>query len=186
MKVNLSKNSDELIKVFSADDERIKIIAEELSNELSRRILNLLSDGEISLSQIASQLDINIQTADYHVQRMVRSGLARITRVERGAKGNEVKFYTAVNAAVVILPVTTEEKRRRLLQLIRKKAFKALVKHLLYAVAAFMITSITMYMSMASIIIAPQLPPSISPFIKQNLELYASILIGGVVSLVVW
>jgi len=66
-------NPDEMtekIEIFSTDDERIKTFGELLTNDSSRKILQLLFKKEMTANQIAQKTNISLQLVKYHINKM--------------------------------------------------------------------------------------------------------------------
>ena len=129
----MSQNDDtkpddtpEKIEIFSTDDEKIKSIGELLSNDSSREILQLLFKKELTANQIAQETDVSLQLVKYHLNKMQDMGIAKISKVGKNIKGQDMKFYKATKFAVVIVPSAVSERAKESKLLVR--SFKTIYR----------------------------------------------------------
>ncbi len=88
--------------VFTIDDERIEILAKELSNETGRKILVELSTGSKTASELARKLSLPMPTVLFHIERLVQAGLIEVEAVRAGSRGR-VKIYTSSPKAILLI-----------------------------------------------------------------------------------
>jgi len=119
-------DSPEKIEIFSTDDEKIKSIGELLSNDSSREILQLLFKKELTANQIAQETDVSLQLVKYHLNKMQDMGIAKISKVGKNIKGQDMKFYKATKFAVVIVPSAVSERAKESKLLVR--SFKTIYR----------------------------------------------------------
>jgi DNA-binding transcriptional ArsR family regulator len=102
---NPEKNDDILDKVelFSSDDEKLKILGEILSNESSRNMLLLLTTHEMSANEISEKTDLRLSLAIHHLNKMLSVDLVSISRLGKSEKNQEMKYYKA-KPALMVLP----------------------------------------------------------------------------------
>ncbi len=87
------------------DDERIGKIADAISNKTCKKILEILSDSEMSGSQISEKLKIPLNTATYNLDILFDAGL-----IEKSSgflwseKGKRIVRYKLANKKIVISP----------------------------------------------------------------------------------
>ncbi|MDE1832590.1 MAG: helix-turn-helix transcriptional regulator [Thaumarchaeota archaeon] len=107
---NLIDKNDPLLKledsieILTTDDERLKVIGEEISNETGRAVLSKLFEGVTSVSAIASSLDVSMQLVGWHIQRLSKVGLITVMHIEKSSKNKEIQHYKPKKFALVILP----------------------------------------------------------------------------------
>ena len=78
-----------------------------LSHPSRLKILLLLFEEELTLSQISSRMKITTQTVHHHISRLIKAGLVEQTRTE--LKGNLVeKYYRVKGTGVSSLKVWNE------------------------------------------------------------------------------
>lgn len=107
------------IKIFSNDDEKIKSVGEILSNESSRIILQSLLDEELTANEISNKLLISLQLVTYHLKKMRELGFVVISKVTTNSKGHDMKYYTATNLSIVIVPSSISKKAKESKLLVR-------------------------------------------------------------------
>lgn len=101
---DLSVTPEEYIEVISTDDERIKIIGEELANDTGRAIFGKISQGVTSSNELAKTLEISLPLVNWHINRLLSVGLIKIDKVEMSQKNKQMKYYGPVKTALVIIP----------------------------------------------------------------------------------
>lgn len=101
---DLSIKPEEYIEVISTEDQRIKVIGEELANDTGRAIFSRISQGVTSSNELAKTLGISLPLVNWHVNRLLGVGLIRVEKVEMSQKNKEMKFYGPVKTALVIVP----------------------------------------------------------------------------------
>lgn len=98
-------NSDDDVEIISTDDEKIKLIGEIFSNDSSRKILTLISDGiEMTANEIAQENKMSLTLVTHHLKRMQTAGMVKITRTGKSVKGQEMKYYLATKQSFLIIP----------------------------------------------------------------------------------
>lgn len=95
---------EDSVEILTTDDERLKTIGEELSNDMGRAILTKLFDGQTSISDIATQLNTSMQLVSWHIQRLAKIGLIRISKIEHTSKNKKMYRYTPTKFALLIIP----------------------------------------------------------------------------------
>ncbi len=121
MSTDESSNDDitEKIKILATDDERIKSFGELLSNDSSRKILQLLFNEELAATQIAQKTDISLQLVKYHLNKLQDLGIVKISKIEKNSKSQDMKIYSATKFSIVIVPPTLSEKTKESKLLVR-------------------------------------------------------------------
>ncbi|MGC8558728.1 MAG: hypothetical protein ACP5NC_07050, partial [Nitrososphaeria archaeon] len=66
--------AEEMFRVVYLDNprhiEELKLIGEELDNDTGRAVFILIYNGTETISEIAEKLDISMQLAGYHVEKL--------------------------------------------------------------------------------------------------------------------
>ena len=101
---DLSVKAEEYLEVITTEDERIKIIGEELANDTGRAIFGKISQGVASPNELAKALNISLPLINWHINRLLSVGLVKVEKVELSSKNKEMKFYGPVKTALVIIP----------------------------------------------------------------------------------
>ena len=87
------------------DDPRTAKIADVISNKTSKKILSLLKDKEMSESDIASQLNMPLNTIEYNIKKLESVGLIeKISGFLWSEKGKRIHKYKVSNKKIIISP----------------------------------------------------------------------------------
>jgi len=96
--------SDKYIN-FDVDDPRASAIAEVMANKTCKKILSLLTEKDMSVSEIANNLNMPLNTIDYNVKKLVEAGLIEpIKSVFWSVKGKRIPVYKISNKKILISP----------------------------------------------------------------------------------
>ena len=91
--------------MLDLNDPKSEKLSEVLANKTCKRILNLLSEEELSESEIASHLNLPLNTAEYNIKKLVNVGLAEESkRFFCSVKGKKIKSYKLANKKILISP----------------------------------------------------------------------------------
>ena len=143
-------NSDFLVKaqehieVISTEDERIKIIGEELANDTGRAIFGKISQGVASTNDLAKSLHISLPLVNWHITRLLGVGLIKIEKIELSSKNKQMKYYGPVKTAFVIVPPGNHSENN--ITKSKKDAIFLQLRHYLASIAAFVVTGSTIYL----------------------------------------
>ena len=86
------------------NEPKTKKLAETITSETSRKILNHLVEQEDTEATIAKRLDIPISTTHYHLQKLQEAGLVHVDEFHYSPKGREVNHYKLANKYIIITP----------------------------------------------------------------------------------
>ena len=103
-------------ETIDINDERAKELAQILMNEKAIAILHLIEETPMSISEIAKELNLPISTVSYHIDKMMRVGLAEIAGKKYGKRLQEVKLYRAADRPILLVP-------RKSIHKVHKKTF---------------------------------------------------------------
>lgn len=103
-KSDLAVHAEEYIEIIGTEDERIKIIGEELANDTGRAIFGKISQGITSSNELAKYLNISLPLVTWHVNRLLSVGLIKVEKTEMSSKNKQMKYYGPVKTALVIIP----------------------------------------------------------------------------------
>jgi predicted transcriptional regulator len=91
--------------MISMEDESAKHLADVLSNKTAKKIIDLLAEKELSENDIAKELEIPINTAEYNIQKLVKAGLVEHSKsFFWSVKGKKIPVYRISNKSIVISP----------------------------------------------------------------------------------
>lgn len=97
----MSKNNFLLVDLNEA---KTKKLAETITSDTSRKILNYLTEKEGAESVIAKELDLPLPTVHYHLQKLQEAGLVTVEEFHYSTKGREVNHYKLANKYIIIAP----------------------------------------------------------------------------------
>ena len=90
--------------LLSLEDSKINKIANVVSNDSCKKILNYLADKEATESELAKKLQIPISTVHYNLQQLMDAGLVAVDEFHYSEKGREVNHYKLANKYIIIAP----------------------------------------------------------------------------------
>jgi len=89
--------------LVSLNDEKTKSLAEVLGNNTCKKIIELLADQELSETDISKKLKIPINTAEYNIRKLVKSGLIEEKKEYFwSVKGKKIPIYQLSNKDILI------------------------------------------------------------------------------------
>jgi DNA-binding transcriptional ArsR family regulator len=88
-------------------DSRLKEISEVIGNKTCNRILDYLAEKNGTVSDIAKELGMPLNTADYNVKKLISAGLIEKTSHFWSIKGKKMPVYKLSNKKIVISPKKT-------------------------------------------------------------------------------
>lgn len=92
--------------LLSLKEEKAKKLAQVISNETSRKILDYLADNEATETELAQALNIPISTVHYNLQALMDGGLVVAEEFHYSKKGKEILHYKLANKYIIIAPKT--------------------------------------------------------------------------------
>jgi len=96
---------DKKFILVSMDDKKSKELGAVISNDTSRKILNLLGEkSDISAQQIAKKLKLNLSTVTYNLKHLREQGLIKHSDFAWSDKGRRIELYSLANKIVIIAP----------------------------------------------------------------------------------
>jgi len=100
---------DKKYLMVEIDDSRINGLAEVLSNKTSRKILEFLSENEVSETEIVNKLGIKASTVNYNIKKLLYVGLIEKSKnYAWSVKGKKIPFYKVSNKKIVISPKSSK------------------------------------------------------------------------------
>lgn len=100
--------------LVNLDEEKTKKLAEVISSNTSRKILNHLAEKEATESELAKDLDLPISTVHYHLQKLQEGNLVVAEEFHYSKKGREVNHYKLANKYIIIAPKDVKGLKSRL------------------------------------------------------------------------
>jgi len=91
--------------IIDITDPRASRVAEILSNKTAKKILVLLSDSEMSETDISRKSGIVANTVNYNVKKLVAAGLVeKSKKLMWSVKGRKIELYKVSNKRILISP----------------------------------------------------------------------------------
>ena len=110
--------SKEKFLLVSLNEDKAKDLAQAITNETCRKILDYLADKEATESELSEKLLVPISTVHYNLQQLQKGGLVIAEEFHYSNRGKEVNHYKLANKYIIIAPKTTygiKEKLRSIL-----------------------------------------------------------------------
>jgi inhibitor of cysteine peptidase len=97
---------DDKFIMFGLDDERSKDVADVLGNKTCKKIIDYLAENkEASEKDISDALKIPMNTTEYNLNKLIKSGLVEKTKnFFWSIKGKKIDMYKLANKHIVISP----------------------------------------------------------------------------------
>ena len=87
------------------NEKKTKKLAETITSDTSRKILNYLTEKEHDTeANISKELNIPISTVHYHLQKLTEANLIVVDEFHYSKKGREVNHYKLANKYIIIAP----------------------------------------------------------------------------------
>ena len=97
----MTKNNFLLVDL---NESQTKKLAETITSETSRRILNSLAEKDEAEANMAKELNLPISTVHYHLQKLMETKLVVVNEFHYSPKGREVNHYKLANKYIIIAP----------------------------------------------------------------------------------
>lgn len=161
--------ADDKFILIGLDDERAKDVADVISNKTCKKILDYLSDvKEASEQDIAKGLGIPINTAEYNLGKLVKSGLVdKAKNFFWSVKGKKIGMFKLAKKHIIISP-----KSKR----VDMKALKTILPVILIAAILVLIAGVYLYPKEEVVVDQDKIKQftsqeELTNFLKQNQEL---------------
>ncbi len=96
------------------NEPKTKKLAETITSETSRKILNYLAEKEDTEQTIAQAMQIPISTVHYHLKKLQEAGLVTVEEFHYSPKGREVNHYKLANKYIIIVPQKLPDLKEKL------------------------------------------------------------------------
>lgn len=101
---------DNKFLLLNLHQKESKSLAQTLSNETSRKILDYLTEKEASSSELSRKLNIPLPTIHYNLKQLVNAKLVESKEFRWSQKGKEMDIYRLAKKLVIIAPKSTSLK----------------------------------------------------------------------------
>jgi predicted transcriptional regulator len=106
----MNMNNEEKFLLMSLDEKKSKKLAQAVSNESCRKILNYLANKEGTETEISKELNIPLSTVHYNLQQLIKTGLVIVEEYHYSKKGKEINHYKLANKYIIIAPKQKDNK----------------------------------------------------------------------------
>ncbi len=96
--------SKETFLMVSLSEDKAKELAQVISNDTCRKILDALTEGDYSESDLSTKLSVPISTVHYNLQQLMKGGLVIVEEFHYSEKGKEINHYKLANKYIIIAP----------------------------------------------------------------------------------
>lgn len=94
--------------LVSLKEDKAKELAQVISNESCRKILDYLGEKEDATeTEITKDLKLPISTVHYNLQHLMKAGIISVEEFHYSEKGKEVNHYKLANKYIIIAPKST-------------------------------------------------------------------------------
>jgi DNA-binding transcriptional ArsR family regulator len=90
--------------LVSLKEEESKKIAQIITNDTSRKILDFLSEKEATESDLSKELKIPISTIHYNLKALLKARMIEAEEFHYSKKGKEILHYKLANKYIIISP----------------------------------------------------------------------------------
>jgi DNA-binding Lrp family transcriptional regulator len=113
--------------LVSLEENKAKQLAQIVSNDVCRKILDFLSSKEkgATETEVSKKLEIPLSTTHYNIKQLEKSGIVKAEEFHYSEKGKEVLHYSLANKYIIIAPKATESLAKKLKGILPVAAFVA-------------------------------------------------------------
>lgn len=90
-------------RVVGLDDQEAGDVFAALSAEIAKSALEALYEGPMTQSELADRLDTSIQNVDYHLGKLVATGLVEVADQWYSEKGKAMDVYVPSDETLVLV-----------------------------------------------------------------------------------
>jgi len=93
--------------LVSLEEDKAKELAQIVSNDVCRQILDCLAQKESTETELSQKLAIPLSTVHYNLKQLVKSGIVKAGEFHYSEKGREILHYSLANKYIIIAPKST-------------------------------------------------------------------------------
>jgi len=101
---------DKNFLLISLEEHKTKKIAEVISSDTARKIIDHLTKKDATESEISKDLGMPISTVHYNLKQLQEAGLVIVDEFHYSSKGKEINHYKLANKYIIIAPRTENNK----------------------------------------------------------------------------
>ena len=118
--------------LVSLKEEESKKLAQIVSNNTSRKILDYISDKEATESELARELSVPISTIHYNLSALVNGKLVEAEEYHYSAKGKEMLHYRLANKYIIIAPKSTWGIKEKLMSILPASLIAIIISSIIW------------------------------------------------------
>lgn len=111
------ESMDKNFLLISLEEQKAKKIAEVISNDTSRKIIDFLTTKDATETELSKELKIPLSTVHYNLKQLQEAGLVIVDEFHYSSKGKEINHYKLANKYIIIAPKT--EARSKFMEALR-------------------------------------------------------------------
>src|SRR3989344_5147217 len=96
--------TEEKFLLLNLEDNKSKELAQVMSSDTARKILNFLANKPLSETEIAEKLSLPLPTVHYNIKQLLNSGIIEIKDFLWSEKGKKIQLYQLANKIIIISP----------------------------------------------------------------------------------
>ena len=118
---------EEKFLLVSLNENKAKKLAQIISNDTCRKIIDLLSEKEATETDISKELKVPISTVHYNLQHLIKAGLITADEYHYSKKGKEINHYKLANKYIIIAPKETKSIKETIKKLLPVAGLVAII-----------------------------------------------------------
>jgi DNA-binding transcriptional ArsR family regulator len=95
---------EESFLLVSLKEDKAKKLAQVITNDTCRKILDYLAKKPATETEIAEKLNLPLSTVHYNMQNLVEAKLVNMDEFHYSKKGKEINHYSLSNKFIIIAP----------------------------------------------------------------------------------
>jgi len=117
--------------LVNLNEDQTKHLAQVISNESCRKILDYLTNSSATESDLSKKLNLPLSTVHYNIQALLKAKLVESEEFHYSAKGREVLHYRLANKYIIIAPKSTYGIKEKLKSILPITMFLGVFAYLL-------------------------------------------------------
>lgn len=103
------KKKESTFLLVSLDDEKAKKLVNVISSDTARKVLDTLTAGSMTETQLAEKLGVPLSTIHYNLKQLAAGGLVETSEFHYSSRGREVTHYSLARKYIIIAPKSDEK-----------------------------------------------------------------------------
>jgi len=100
---------EDAVKIFMKDTPNLKLLGHLLTNESSRKIMDLLSYEEMHSNQIAKKANMSLELVLHHLEKLEKINLVIVTNKKIIKRGKDHRHYKMIPNILILVSKTQKE-----------------------------------------------------------------------------